>query len=74
MEIIQVSGYVAEEKLGIAERYLIPQARSEAGMAGGDKLELLTETVEVLIKWYCRESGVRNLQKQIEKVHMLTVT
>lgn len=70
MEIIQVSGYVAEEKLGIAERYLVPQARREAGMEGGDKLELLTEAVEVLIKWYCRESGVRNLQKQIEKVHI----
>ena len=70
MEIIQVSGYVAEEKLGIAERYLVPQAQREAGFEEGDKLELLTETIEMLIKWYCRESGVRNLQKHIEKVCM----
>ena len=70
MEIIQVSGYVAEEKLGIAERYLIPQARRDTGIEGEDQLELVREAIEVLIKWYCRESGVRNLQKKIEKVRV----
>ena len=63
-----MSGYVAEEKLGIAERYLVPQARRETGIEEEDKLEIVKEAMEVLIKWYCRESGVRNLQKQIEKV------
>lgn len=67
MEIIQVSGYVAEEKVAIAERYLIPQARREAGISQ-NQLNLSSEAIESLIKWYCRESGVRNLQKQIEKV------
>ncbi len=67
MEIIQVSGYVAEEKLAIAERYLIPQARVGAGI-NEDHLTVSGDVIGSLIKWYCRESGVRNLQKQIEKV------
>lgn len=71
MEIIQVSGYVAEEKLAIAERYLVPQAREGSGVKK-EQLELTPGAIETLIKWYCRESGVRNLQKQIEKVQNLS--
>ena len=67
MEIIQVSGYVAEEKVAIAERYLIPQAWDGVGL-GAEQLRLSTDAIHTLIKWYCRESGVRNLQKHIEKV------
>lgn len=67
MEIIQVSGYVAEEKLAIAKQYLVPQAREGSGVVP-EKLELSTEAIGALIKWYCRESGVRTLQKHIEKV------
>ena len=67
MEIIHVSGYVAEEKLAIAQQYLVPQAREGSGVVE-DRLEICPEAIESLIKWYCRESGVRNLQKQIEKV------
>ena len=67
MEIIQVSGYVAEEKVAIAEQYLIPQARASSGVKE-DQLTISTDAIGALIKWYCRESGVRNLQKQIEKV------
>ncbi|EFX69089.1 hypothetical protein DAPPUDRAFT_259078 [Daphnia pulex] len=58
MEMIDVSGYVAEEEMNIAEKYLIPQARRDTGVA-----DTLT-----LIKSYCRESGVRNLQKQVGKI------
>lgn len=67
MEIIEVSGYVAEEKLAIAKRYLVPQARENSGIVE-QQLEMSPEAIETLIKWYCRESGVRNLQKHIEKV------
>lgn len=67
MEVIQVSGYIAEEKVAIAERYLVPQARSSSGVKE-DQLTITKDAVGGLIKWYCRESGVRNLQKQIEKV------
>lgn len=72
MEIISVSGYVAEEKLAIAERYLVPQARKDTGV-NTEQLVVMPEAIETLIKWYCRESGVRNLQKQIEKVSIMMI-
>lgn len=67
MEMIHVSGYVEDEKLGIAEQYLIPQAQNSAGMTP-EMIEISLEAILALIKNYCRESGVRNLQKHIEKV------
>ncbi|XP_014670339.1 PREDICTED: lon protease homolog, mitochondrial-like [Priapulus caudatus] len=67
MEMIDVSGYVAEEKLAIAERYLIPQARIGSGVQS-EYLSITADALTTLIKSYCRESGVRNLQKQIEKI------
>uniref|UniRef100_A0A8C9FGK1 Lon protease homolog, mitochondrial n=1 Tax=Pavo cristatus TaxID=9049 RepID=A0A8C9FGK1_PAVCR len=67
MEVINVSGYVAEEKLAIAERYLVPQARVLCGL-DEHKAKITSDVLTVLIKQYCRESGVRNLQKQVEKV------
>ena len=68
MEMIEMSGYVAEEKLAIAKQYLIPQAMKESGLKN-ENIELDDGTLKILIKNYCRESGVRNLQKQIEKVN-----
>uniref|UniRef100_A0A8D2L9U2 Lon protease homolog, mitochondrial n=2 Tax=Varanus komodoensis TaxID=61221 RepID=A0A8D2L9U2_VARKO len=67
MEMINVSGYVAQEKLAIAERYLVPQARVLCGL-DESKASISSDVLTVLIKQYCRESGVRNLQKQVEKV------
>ncbi|CAK9296857.1 unnamed protein product [Gordionus sp. m RMFG-2023] len=67
MEMIDVSGYVAEEKLAIAEQYLIPQARERCGV-DKEKAEISPSALKTLIRRYCRESGVRNLQKQIEKI------
>lgn len=67
MEIIPVSGYIAEEKTAIAEKYLIPQARQGSGVKE-EEVILTSDAIATLIKWYCRESGVRNLQKHIEKV------
>ncbi len=67
MEVLEVSGYVSEEKSAIAERYLGPQAKEASGLAEADVV-LEKEVVEILIKYYCRESGVRNLKKHIEKV------
>jgi ATP-dependent Lon protease len=67
MEVIQVSGYVSEEKSMIAEKYLGPQAREASGLKNADVV-LDPTSVDVLIKYYCRESGVRNLKKHIEKV------
>nr|XP_034972882.1 lon protease homolog, mitochondrial [Zootoca vivipara] len=67
MEMINISGYVAQEKLAIAEKYLVPQARVLCGLDEA-KTSITQDVLTVLIKQYCRESGVRNLQKQVEKV------
>jgi ATP-dependent Lon protease len=68
MEIIEISGYTFEEKAAIAAKYLEPAARESAGLKDAD-VKLLPESVDMLIRHYCRESGVRNLKKQIEKVY-----
>ncbi|KAL4968597.1 endopeptidase La [Aspergillus stella-maris] len=68
MEIIELSGYVADEKMAIAQRYLAPAARELTGLKDVD-VTLKEDAIEELIKSYCRESGVRNLKKQIEKVY-----
>jgi len=68
MEIINISGYVAEEKLAIAEKYLIPQVEEITGLSKS-QITLTPEGLNVLIKSYCRESGVRSLRKQIEKIY-----
>lgn len=68
MELITLSGYVADEKKAIADRYLAPAAKEAAGLKDAD-VTLSEEAIEELIKSYCRESGVRNLKKQIEKVY-----
>lgn len=69
MEVLEVSGYVTEEKLQIADKYLSPQAKESSGLAKAD-VQLEQDAVDMLIKYYCRESGVRNLKKHIEKVHI----
>ncbi|KAL2108813.1 hypothetical protein VUR80DRAFT_3353 [Thermomyces stellatus] len=68
MELITLSGYVADEKMAIAERYLAPSAKETAGLKNAD-VTLTDDAIQELIKSYCRESGVRNLKKQIEKVY-----
>lgn len=68
MEIITVSGYVAEEKVAIASKYLTPAAKESAGLKDS-AVDMTPEAIEQLIKYYCRESGVRNLKKHIDKVY-----
>ncbi|KAB5572385.1 Lon protease C-terminal proteolytic domain-containing protein [Coniochaeta sp. 2T2.1] len=68
MEVIRLSGYVADEKMAIAQRYLAPTAKELAGLKDA-KVDMTDSAIEELIKSYCRESGVRNLKKEIEKVY-----
>lgn len=68
MEVISLSGYVSDEKMAIAEKYLSPAAKELAGLKDAD-VKLSDEALKELIQSYCRESGVRNLKKQIEKVY-----
>ncbi|KAF9982931.1 ATP-dependent Lon protease pim1 [Modicella reniformis] len=67
MEVIQLSGYIADEKVAIASRYLAPAAKAAAGLEDAN-VRLNEDAIETLIKNYCRESGVRNLKKHIDKV------
>ncbi|KAK9770334.1 putative Lon protease-like protein [Seiridium cardinale] len=67
MEVIRLSGYVSDEKKAIADRYLAPAAKELAGLKEAN-VTLSDDAIDELIKSYCRESGVRNLKKQIEKV------
>lgn len=67
MEIIQLSGYIAEEKLAIAKNYLIPMALKESGIAA-ESVAFSDNTIDALNKLYSRESGVRGLQKNINKI------
>eukprot|EP01138_Halocafeteria_seosinensis_P004096 gb/GECG01004188.1/.p1 GENE.gb/GECG01004188.1/~~gb/GECG01004188.1/.p1 ORF type:complete len:1020 (+),score=187.42 gb/GECG01004188.1/:1-3060(+) len=74
MEVIEVSGYDGPEKIEIAKRYLDPKTRSEVGLekdkpSTPKSLELYDDALESLIRWYCRESGVRSLEKQIGKIY-----
>ncbi|XP_040565810.1 lon protease homolog, mitochondrial [Lepeophtheirus salmonis] len=68
MEMIDVSGYVAEEKVVIANKYLIPQMLEVSGLQEND-ISITDTGLNKLIKSYCRESGVRNLRKCLEKVY-----
>jgi len=67
LEIIEVSGYSAEEKLNIANQYLIPKQIKEAGLANAG-IEFSKTSVSTLIQNYTRESGLRGLEKQIASV------
>ncbi len=66
MEIIEVSGYITEEKYEIAKRHLIPKEKDNTGL--NDKaLTFNKNAIEKIIEQYTRESGVRQLEKQINK-------
>ena len=71
MENIPLSGYIASEKLQIAINYLIPESMKRNGLQE-DQCELTEDAVRELIDNYCREAGVRNLQKHIDKIFRKT--
>lgn len=67
MEVIEVSGYITEEKIEIATRHLIPK-EFEANGIKGKGLRIPKDTIEAIIENYTRESGVRELEKKIGKI------
>lgn len=67
MELINVSGYTSEEKVSIANKFLIKKQLSEHGMNSSD-FKISNKNVKEIISGYTRESGVRNLEKQIAKL------
>eukprot|EP00158_Paraphelidium_tribonemae_P006995 Partr_v1_DN28064_c2_g1_i2_m57226 putative ATP-dependent serine protease that mediates the selective degradation of misfolded, unassembled or oxidatively damaged polypeptides as well as certain short-lived regulatory proteins in the mitochondrial matrix. May also have a chaperone function in the assembly of inner membrane protein complexes. Participates in the regulation of mitochondrial gene expression and in the maintenance of the integrity of the mitochondrial genome. Binds to mitochondrial DN len=68
MEVIQLAGYVLEEKMEIAKRYLCPDALAASGLTG-EQVKVTDDAIRTLINSYCRESGVRNLKKHVEKIY-----
>ena len=71
MEMINVSGYLAEEKIEIAKNYLVPKQIKEHGLEKG-QLKFDKGALTKIIDEYTRESGVRGLEKQIAKVARVT--
>lgn len=69
MEIIEVSGYITEEKIEIAKRHLIPRELDNTGLDAKDepKPTFSKQAIEKVIEQYTRESGVRQLEKQVNK-------
>ncbi|MBL4932387.1 endopeptidase La [Clostridium paridis] len=67
MEVIEVSGYTYEEKFNIAKKYLIPRVLVEHNVKK-DSIKISDGTIEDIIEYYTRESGVRNLERRISTV------
>jgi ATP-dependent Lon protease len=64
MDLISLSGYTEEEKLGIAKRYLVPKQLAAHGLADG-QLEIPDNVLRLVIREYTREAGVRGLERRI---------
>ena len=67
MEVIRIPGYTEDEKINIADKYLLPKQVKENGVKK-EELELIDGTIKEIIRSYTRESGVRNLEREISKV------
>ena len=67
MEVIRIPGYTEDEKVNIALRYLVPKQLKANGLRE-DELKIAESAVRDMIRYYTRESGVRNLEREIAKV------
>ena len=67
MEIIELSSYTDEEKLSIAKNYLLPKQRKKHGLKAA-QLKLSDDAIREIISLYTRESGVRNLERNIATI------
>jgi len=68
MEIIPLAGYTEEEKIAIAQRHLVPKQAKEHGLDPAADIEFTPEALRLLARGYTRESGVRNLEREIASV------
>ena len=67
MEVIRLPGYTEEEKLNIAKRYLMPKQLKANGLKP-DELKVAEEAVRDIVRYYTREAGVRNLERELAKI------
>ncbi len=67
MEVIRLPGYTEDEKIHIAERYLLPKEMKAAGLVVGE-LAIGADAIRDMVRFYTREAGVRNLGREIAKI------
>ncbi len=67
MEVIRLSGYTEDEKVNIAERYLLPKQAKNNGLKD-EEMEVAESAVRGIIRYYTREAGVRSLEREISKI------
>ena len=67
MEVIRIPGYTEDEKINIANKYLLPKQIKDNGVKEGE-LNFDDETIKDVIRYYTKESGVRNLEREISKI------
>jgi len=68
MEVIRLSGYIEEEKVAIAQKYLIPKSSLAAGLAKGS-VKYAKKALAEISRRYAREAGMRNYEKSLDKIH-----
>ena len=67
MEVIRIPGYTEDEKINIANKYLLPKQIKDNGVKEGE-MNFDDDTIKDVIRYYTRESGVRNLEREISKI------
>jgi len=67
MEVIRIPGYTEDEKINIADKFLLPKQIKENGIKQGE-LDVTDGTIKQIIRSYTREAGVRNLEREISKI------
>ncbi|MEF7614110.1 endopeptidase La [Aquincola sp. MAHUQ-54] len=67
MEVIRLSGYTEDEKLNIAQRYLLPKQAKNNGVRD-DEMDVTESALRGIIRYYTREAGVRSLEREISKI------
>ncbi|URL57258.1 endopeptidase La [Luteibacter flocculans] len=67
MEVIRIPGYTEDEKLNIAQKYLLPKQLKANGLKA-EELAIAEDALRDIVRYYTRESGVRNLEREISKI------
>lgn len=67
MEVIRLSGYTEDEKVSIAQRYLLPKQKKNNGLKEGE-IDVAEQAIRDIIRYYTREAGVRSLEREVSKI------
>ena len=67
MEVIRIPGYTEDEKINIAMRYLLPKQVESNGLKSGE-ISVSQNAIRDIARYYTREAGVRNLEREISKI------